>query len=109
MNKSGKALATMLLVGFSSLVAAGGWTEPGKVTMVYVKPDRNGVYFQHDDMISGGCSKNSHYFLDADQNLFKETYSLLLAAYSAGKLVRINVSGCQPNYGHPLIRWVNAE
>lgn len=64
---------------------AGEWSNSGKVTLIYPKPSRNGIYFQHENMISGGCSSTTHLFLEANQALFRESYSLLLAAYSSEK------------------------
>jgi len=86
------------------------WNVSGKVTSIYLKPSRNGVYLTHDSMITGGCGTSvAFYFLDASSTLFKETYSLLLAAYNSEKPVKILLDGCQPSYQYPLITEVISE
>lgn len=102
-------LAILLSLALPLTSIAGEWSDLGKITLVYPKPSRNGIYFKHDNMVSDGCSEKSYLFLDANQALFKESYSLLLAAYSSGKNVRIYVEGCQPAHNYPLIKEIVAE
>ncbi len=105
-----KKIILIALLAFSSLgISASEWNEAGKITKVYPKPSRNGVYFIHENMISGNCSNGSNLFLSADENLFKETYSLLLSAYATGKPVKLYVKGCQSGYNYPLIKEVIAQ
>ncbi len=84
-----------------------GWNSFGKITKIYTKPSREGVYFVHEDMNDGACigESSAYYFLDGSEGskLFKETYSLLLAAYASGKSVRLYLNGCQATYQYPLI------
>ncbi|WP_156312591.1 hypothetical protein [Marinagarivorans algicola] len=98
-----KFLTFILGVLLSYSLSAGEWSGGGKITKILTKPSRNGIYFQHEKMINDGCASSSYYFLDAEQNLFKETYSLLLSAYASGKSINLLISGCQINHNYPLI------
>ncbi|MCG7561493.1 hypothetical protein [Pseudoalteromonas sp. McH1-42] len=104
-----KTIATVLMAFSSFGSVAGEWNQAGKITKVYPKPTRNGIYFTHENMVSGGCTRGTNLFLSADESLFKETYTLLLSAYVTGKPIKIYVDGCQATHEYPLIKEVIAQ
>ncbi|MCG9679149.1 MULTISPECIES: hypothetical protein [Vibrio] len=104
-----KLLLFTLTALVSSSAFSGAWNTAGLITKVYPKPSRNGIYFVHESQVENDCKNNAYLFLKADDNLFKETYSLLLSAYASGKTVKIYAEGCQTGYDYPLIKEVLAE
>ena len=102
-------ILTSLFFCVACLSHAGEWTQSGKVTQIYPKPSRDGVYIKHEFMLSNGCSNNSFLFLYANQSLYKEIYTLLVASYHSSKNVRIFLEGCQTGANYPLIKEVIAD
>ena len=102
-------LIVVLCLIFSSgaLAQSPGWTSPGKITKIYTKPSRQGVYIVHEKMNAGPCigSSSAFYFLDgsSDSVLFKETYALLLAAFMSSKPVDLYLKDCQATHNYPLV------
>lgn len=94
-------LAKLILIysAVISPVMAGEWNSWGKVEEIYTYPARNGVYFKLDNHVNpDSCASSAYVMLSKDNLLFSETYSLLLAAYSAKKSVTVFVAGCDGNY-----------
>ena len=73
-----------------------GWVGPTTITQITVQP--NGRLYVYIDAATPdlGCTGNSDGSLEFDTSapFFKEQYALLLAAHTAGRQVRIYVSGC---------------
>ncbi len=97
----------------SAELLAGTWNTSGKITQIYLRSLRQGIYIKHENMLSGDCSKNkaAYYFLDSSDKspLFKEMFTLLAGAYESEKSVRLYLNGCQADYQYPVIEEIMME
>jgi len=99
---------TMLIilwgVSLLSAAASGGWSNHSEVTLIYPNISDETIYIQFSNMINPDeCTKSSKISLKKEDNFFfDESFSILLAAYAAGKKVKYYVGGCD-TAGYPQL------
>jgi hypothetical protein len=98
-----KGLACIVLLGFSVVVNAGGWTGFKDVSLVGVRGDSaSGFYFKLSEMANpDNCGLIDHYFVRSTNPMMKEMYSLLLAAKKSGTQISAQLDGC--DNGRPKV------
>lgn len=86
-------LVLVLVLGllFSSSVLSG--TQEGQITQILVRASDNLHYFYMSGVASdrAGCASGQSYWMIKDENTVagKSHFSLILAAYAAGKTVKV--------------------
>lgn len=101
-------LSFILSTFFLPLFAfSGQWSHSGKVLVTYAHTSHGGYgVFQLENMSTNpdNCTSPGYYVVSKANNpVFSEIYSLLLAAHMSGKKVQVWVSGCSP-HNHMLIQ-----
>lgn len=95
-----KRIIWLALILFSSKVFA-GWTDYGPITEINQQPGGSGhdVYIKADLPNNySGCSDSSGYMLYVNDSADERIFSMLLAAFAAGKEVRLyfTANNCHP-------------
>jgi len=99
-------------------IYAQGWSDGAYTTVnnvyIYVSPDWSAgeVLVKFDEMINpDNCVDASWVYLPSNHPLFKETYSLLLAAKASNTKIQYLVDGCtgSSTQGKPKLRLVRVK
>lgn len=105
-----KIIPCIILIVFPFAAFAAVETPTGKITGYYTgwNQDRVRVTIEGADYTEGGCNLKNGYVTAASENPGHATHvSALLAAYIAGKPVRLVIEGC--NNDRPKIWGVYME
>ena len=85
----------ILLMFFSSLCYAGGWSE--SVTPTRIDIERSGGFMVYGGFgNAGGCSVTNMVYVQIGHPQYKEIYAAILAAFTAGKKVQMYIHSCGP-------------
>lgn len=97
-------LITILLFSSNSIYSA-EWNIAGKITSIYPKPSRNGIYIKHESMVKGDCGSTTPIwlFLSKENPLYSEIYSAILSSYMASQNITLLSGSCQPGFKYPQI------
>jgi len=96
-------IAVFFIIFSISSQAAGFLTPDNNATISWVNVEQSRVRFgvKHIERLNPDtCSHNDSVILTLDNEYHKAQYAVLLAAYAAGKKVRLYVSGCLSGWGN---------
>ena len=105
MKKTYQAGIVMITLLFSSLGNAGGYVTPGTIRSMQSAYNGWLIVMNGANANPDGCGK-SQVFLAGDHPQYDELYSMLLAAYSAGREVNIAVNGCFSVVDYKLFNFI---
>lgn len=87
--------AVVLLVFFSTASFAAGWTNMATPTRIDVERG-NGFMVYGSFGNAGTCTVVDRFYVQISHPQYKEIYSAVLAAFTAGKKVQAYIDGCNP-------------
>lgn len=102
-----KSIFFVCLILFSSSVLASGWTGMRDVERIGVRGDAAaGFYFNLSGAFRnpGNCQLTDHYYVRNTNPMYREMFSLILAAKKSNSQINVKVDGC--DYGRPKVVWV---
>ena len=110
MEKTVKISLWALTMLLSSFVYAGGSTNYGEITELYVNNNWTMVRVQGVTANPDSCSGSGYYALNPADKNYEILHSTLLTAQIAGRKVKFYLSGCSgqsQKYPHIISVWLN--